>query len=246
MKRVIFDNVSKAFRIGFKKRQSALSRFASIFSGKEQKRSFWVLKNISFDAEAGEMIGIIGKNGSGKSTLLRVIAGIYSKDKGTIVTNGNMISLIGLFAGLKEKLSTKDNIYLCCSIFGLNYKTIKKKFSPIIEFAELGDFINTKIYQLSTGMRHRLVFSIAIHCDPEILLLDEVFAGEDENFKKKSAQKINKLIKSGTTVLLATHYLEIVERQLGKQCDKILLMKEGRLVVLGNTRSAIEGVRGNV
>ena len=126
MKRIIIKNVWKKFEIGAKKRQNALERFIALFSGKESRKQMWALKDISFNAEAGEIIGIIGENGSGKSTLLRVIAGIYNTDKGIVKTNGKISSLINLEAGLDLRLSAKDNIYLCCSIMGLKYKEIKE------------------------------------------------------------------------------------------------------------------------
>lgn len=246
MERVVVKNVSKKFKIGFKKNQGTLERATSILSGREPKQEIWALKDVSFTAHTGEIVGIIGPNGSGKSTLLRVIAGIHDKDSGTVEINGNLISLIGLSIGLKERLTMKENIYLCCSLFGLSQQATKERADSITEFAELENFINTKIYQFSEGMKQRLAFSIAMHCDPEILLLDEVFEIGDDSFKTKSIEKIKELMKSGTTILLATHYLDIVKRHLGKQCDKILLMEEGEHVVFGNTRSAMEKDRSNV
>ncbi|MDP3027430.1 MAG: ATP-binding cassette domain-containing protein, partial [Nanoarchaeota archaeon] len=177
---IIVEHISKTFQIGFKKHQSALERFISLFSGKEPKKIIQALKDVSFTAEKGEIVGIIGENGSGKSTLLRVIAGIYDKDEGKIITRGKIISVINLRVGLQDRLTMKDNIYLCCSLFGLSQKDIKKNFSLIVEFTELENFVNTKIYQFSEGMKQRLAFSIAIHCNPDILLLDEVFEVGDE------------------------------------------------------------------
>ena len=191
-KRIIVENVSKKFQIGFKKNQSALERVIDLFSGKEPKKTIQALKDVSFTAEKGEIVGIIGENGSGKSTLLRLIAGIYRQDEGSIIANGKIISVISLVIGLHPRLTLKDNIFLVGSFFGLSQKEIKEKFNSIIEFAELENFVNTKIYQFSEGMKARLAFSIAIHCTPDILLLDEVFEVGDENFRKKSAEKKSK------------------------------------------------------
>lgn len=231
MNRIVVDNVSKSFKIGFTKRQGALAHFVSFFSGKEPKKTLWALRNISFKAKAGEIVGIIGENGSGKSTLLRIIAGIYEKDKGAVKTKGNVISLIGLYAGLQARLSMKDNIYLCCSLFGLDNKTINIRFNSIVKFTKLEDFTSTKIYQFSQGMKQRLAFAIAIHCDPEILLLDEVFEIGDEDFKKKSSKKIIGLVKKGATALIVSHDTKIIT----KYCQKVIwvdkiIVREGQPV----------------
>ena len=191
--RIIVKNISKKFKIGFKKKQSALARFVSLFSGKEPKKIIQALKDVSFKAKKGEIVGIIGKNGSGKSTLLRIIAGIYNKDKGEIITNGKIISVINLKVGLQPRLTMRDNIFLTSSLFDLSQNDIKQRFNSIVEFAELENFVNTKIYQFSEGMKQRLAFSIAIYCNPEILLLDEVFEVGDEKFRKKSANEIKEL-----------------------------------------------------
>ncbi len=195
--RIIVQNISKTFQIGFKKNQSALEKFISLFSGREPKKTIQALKDVSFEAKKGEIMGIIGENGSGKSTLLRTIAGIYRQDEGKIETNGKIISVINFRIGLQDRLTIKDNIFLVSSFFGLSQKEIEKRFNSIVEFAELDNFINTKIYQFSKGMKARLAFSIAIHCAPDILLLDEIFEVGDENFRKKSAEKIKELIKRG-------------------------------------------------
>ncbi|MDP2947645.1 MAG: ATP-binding cassette domain-containing protein, partial [Nanoarchaeota archaeon] len=235
----IVEHISKKFQIGFKKNQSALERFIILFSGKEPKKTLQALKDVSFEAEKGEIVGIIGENGSGKSTLLRTIAGIYRQDEGKITTNGKMISVINLRVGLQDRLTMKDNIYLCCSLFGLNQKDIKKNFSLIVEFSELENFINTKIYQFSEGMKQKLAFSIAIHCNPDILLLDEVFEVGDESFKIKSAKRIKNLVGEGMTVLLVSHDLHMVERY----CDKVIWMEKGRIKKEGRTGGVVGGYR---
>ncbi len=230
MQRITVENIAKRFKIGFKKNQSILARISSFFSGREPKKIIWALKEVSFEAEEGEIIGIIGKNGSGKSTLLRMIAGIYRCNKGKITTNGKIISLINLNVGMQPRLTMKDNIYLCCSLFALSQKTIKQRFNSIVRFSELENFINTKIYQFSEGMKQRLAFSIAIHCNPEILLLDEVFEVGDKEFKIKSANKIKELVKKGSTVLLVSHELWMIE----KYCNKIIQLDKGKISKIGD------------
>jgi len=236
MNRIMVNNVSKKFKIGFKKKQSVLARFISIFSGKEPKRELKVLQNVSFQAHAGEIIGIIGENGSGKSTLLRIIAGIYDQDQGSIEKNGNLISLIGLGPGLKDRLSMKDNIYLIGSFFGLTRKTIQKRFHSIVKLAGLSDFVNTKIYQFSQGMLQRLVFSIAVHCDPQILLLDEVFEVGDEEFRKRSVERIKELVENGATTLLVSHELGMIE----KYCHKVIWLGRGEIIKEGKPKRTVK------
>lgn len=236
MKRIIVNDVSKKFKIGYKRRQSVLSRFITLVSGKEPQKSFQVLKNISFDINAGEIAGIIGENGSGKSTLLRIITGIYEKDNGTVAVNGKLISLINLYAGLQERLNLRDNIFLYSAIFGLNKKEIKKKYNSIIEFSELKEFVNTKIYQFSLGMKQRLAFSVAIHSDPDIMLLDEEFGAGDEEFRYKSINKIKSLVANGATILLVSHNLDLLK----KHCHKVIWLHEGKILMEGKSKEVID------
>jgi ABC-type polysaccharide/polyol phosphate transport system ATPase subunit len=224
IKRVSVNNVSKQFMIGHSKNMGALARLVSFFSGREPKTMIFPLKNFSLDVYSGQIVGIMGDNGSGKSTLLRIIAGIYSPDGGEILINGKIISLINLTAGLKERLTMKENIFLCCSLFGLSQKDVKEKFDQIVSFSGLKEFVDTKIYQFSEGMKQRISFSIAVNCNPDILLLDEVFEVGDEDFKEKSAEKIQQIVKSGVCVILVSHNAELVN----KYCTNVInLCKNG-------------------
>ena len=238
--RIIIENLGKKFKIGFKKRQSALARFAGLFSGRESRKTIWALEDISFKVKKGEIVGLIGKNGSGKSTLFRCISRIYNKNKGILKTRGRVIPIIGLNVGLQSRLTMKDNIFLCCSLFGLSGKTIKERFEEIVKFSELEEFINTKIYQFSEGMKQRLAFSIAINCEPDILLLDEVFEVGDENFKKKSAEKIKELVKNGVSVLLVSHELWMIE----KYCDRVLWLDKGKIRKEGKVKDVVKRYKG--
>jgi ABC-type polysaccharide/polyol phosphate transport system ATPase subunit len=234
--RIVVRDLSKRFRIGFKKGRGALERFVSVFSGVEQKREIWALRDVSFEVKKGEIVGIIGKNGSGKSTLLRIIAGIYSKTRGMVKTFGKVIPLVSLNLGFQPRLSMKDNIFLCCSLFGLGKRQIKKSFGSIVEFAELERFVNTKLYQFSDGMRQRLAFSIVIHSNPEILLLDEVFEMGDESFKRKSSKKIKELVRGGSSVLLVSHDLDMIK----KYCKRVIHMEEGKIVKEGKSKEVLK------
>lgn len=236
MERIIVKNVSKKFNIGFKKHRSLFDRVLLFVSGQNSKKLIWAIKNVSFNAKEGEILGLVGKNGSGKSTLLRMIAGIYDREGGIIKTNGKICSLIGLGVGMQDRLTMKDNIYLCGALFGLKHKQIVEKFNSIVSFAELEDFVNTKIYQFSSGMRQRLAFSIAIHSNPEILLIDEVFEVGDENFRRKSAERIKEIVKKGATVLLVSHNIELIE----KHCGKAILLDNGQMIREGSVREVIK------
>lgn len=234
-KRIIAEKLGKKFKIGFVKSQGALARLVALLSGREARRTIWALNGVSLIVNQGEIVGVIGKNGSGKSTLLRCISKIYKADAGKIKTKGKIISLIGLDIGMQHRLTMKDNIFLCCSLFGLSKQEIKKRFQDIVKFSELQDFVNTKLYQFSEGMKQRLAFSIAISCSPEILLLDEVFEVGDENFKEKSARKIKELVKKGVSVMLVSHDLNIIE----KHCDRVILLAKGSIKKEGKIRKVL-------
>jgi len=235
-KRIIVKNVSKEFKIGFKKNLGALARILRLLSGKEPKKILRALNNVSFEVKSGEILGIIGRNGSGKSTLLRVLAGIYPFYAEEAEINGRVIPLIGLGQGMLKRLTMKENIFLVGSLFGLGKKTIRKRFKLIVEFAELEDFVETKLYQFSSGMVQRLAFSIAIHCNPEVLLLDEVFAVGDEGFRNKSAEKIKELVSKDASVILVSHELWMIE----KYCDRVIWMEKGEIKEEGKVKEIIK------
>lgn len=224
MERIVLNNIYKQFKKS-PPAKTFLSRIISADFFSRSKEEFLALKDISLKATAGEIIGIIGPNGSGKTSLLSVIAGIYKADKGGIKIKGNVISLINLYVGQQQILTMKDNIYLWASLFGLYKAEIKREFDNIVKFAELDDFVNTRIHKFSRGMIERLIFSIGIHCRPEILLLDEVFEVGDEYFKRKSVAKIKELANQGSSILVATHDLDIVN----KYCQRVICLDKGEI-----------------
>jgi ABC-type polysaccharide/polyol phosphate transport system ATPase subunit len=225
VKRLIVNNIHKKYKIGIKKRRTFLESLIDIFMGNVKRTTIEVLRGVSFSVDSGEILGIIGKNGSGKSTLLRIISGIVEQDKGEVAINGKTISLINLTVGLKDRLTMKDNIFLIGSLFGMSQKEIIKRYSSIVNFAELEQYENTKIYQFSSGMRQRLAFSIAISSEPDILILDEVFEVGDEKFKKKSSDKIKELAKKGGSVILVSHDMDLIN----KNCDRIINIDGGKI-----------------
>ncbi len=220
------QGVTKAFNMGVARSMGSLARIVSFLSDRTPKKRICVLRNVSLKVKPGEIIGVVGKNASGKSTLMRILAGIYSADSGVVRTDGKIVSLIGLNIGLKERLTMKDNIFLCCSLFGLPQKTIRKRFNSIVEFSELEDYVGTKIYQFSEGTRQRLAFSIAVHCNPEILLLDEVFEVGDKWFREKCSKRIRGLARKGACILFVSHELDMVK----KHCSRTIWLDKGRIV----------------
>lgn len=228
--KIVIKDIKKSFRVGFHKSDGFLAKALSFVLGKESKRIMPVLDSISLSVAQGENLGLIGNNGSGKSTLLRIIAGIYQADSGEVNNHGESIYMNGFGIGLKHRLSMKENIYLIATLMGLSRQQIKERFEDIVEFAELKDFVNTKIYQFSYGMISRLCFSTTIHCleqkNPPIILLDEVFgSGGDLNFQNKAIAKIEEFIKGGAAVILVSHHLDIIE----KYCDRVIWLKNGRI-----------------
>ena len=240
-KRVSINNIYKSFKIGYRKDDGALAKILTLISGKEPQKILSVINGLSLDTWSGENVGIIGKNGSGKSTLLRLIAGIYQPDSGEIKTRGNLIYIDGYGAGLKKKLSMRDNIYLVGLLMGLSKKEIDKRFNDIVSFSELENFLDTKIYQFSSGMLNRLSFSITIYClehkKPDIILLDEVFgSGGDLFFQRKATKKMEEFISGGANVILVSHDLNIIK----KYCHRVILLQKGKKIEEGNTEVIIE------
>ena len=229
MERIILDNVSKKFWIGVKKNQNSLQQIISLISGREPKKNFFALKEVSFSVHEKEIVGIIGKNGSGKSTLMRIISRIYKKDSGKIFSQGKILPMIGLYLALNPRLTMKDNIFLTGLLVGMSQNEIKMKYKSIVEYAGLGNFENTKIYQFSEGMKQRLAFSIAIHTDSDIYLLDEVFEVGDEDFKKKSAETLRRKAEKGASIIFVTHDLEMIK----KYCNKIIWLEKGKIKKIG-------------
>lgn len=236
MHRVEVKDVSKIFKIGSQKNQGALSRVLSLISGRERRKKIRVLRKVSFKVDPGECVGMVGSNGAGKSSLMRILCGIYSKTGGEVKLHGNIVPIIGMGMGFLIRLSMKDNIYLMGSLFNMSRKEIKEKFPSIVEFAELKDYVDTKLFQFSEGMRNRLAFSIAIHADPDILLLDEVFEVGDKRFRKRSSEKIKELVENGSSVILISHELWMIE----KHCERTIWLRDGRIHRDGKTSTVLD------
>lgn len=201
----------------------------------------WALKEINLEIKKGEKVGVIGDNGSGKTTLLKIITGITNPTKGNVQVSGRIAALIDLDAGFHPELTGEENIYLNGMLLGMNKNEIEKKFDKIIDFSGIGKFIDAPFYTYSSGMAFRLGFSIAIHSDPDILLLDEVLAAGDQNFRKKSYQKIQSFFKEGKTILYISHDLNNLERL----CNQAVWLDNGQIKAIGNCQKTITLYKNN-
>lgn len=227
------DNVFVSYHIvnSFKFRRARTE-----LKGKTFER-FYALKEISFELEEGLILGVIGRNGSGKSTILKTIAGIFSPDSGSINLHENRVSLLALGVGFQSSLSGYDNIFLSGMLLGITKKEIQEKLDGIIEFSELEDFIYKPIGTYSSGMISKLAFSISSTLDTDILLIDEVFSVGDIAFKKKSLERVHKLISDKSkTVLIVSHDIEMIRGQ----CDKAIWLDAGRIIEYGDTNKTID------
>ena len=178
-------------------------------------------------------VGIIGFNGAGKSTLLKIISGVYTPDEGEVIINGNIAPLLSLGAGFDKNYSGKENVFLNGAILGYNEKFLKEKYDEILEFSELGEFINLPVKNYSSGMLSKLGFSIATIVEPDILILDEVLGVGDITFKKKSKEKLKSLMASNTTVLLVSHSIN----EIRSICDKAIWIEKGRVKAVGEVNN---------
>lgn len=200
--------------------------------GKKKDKSFHALKDITLDVKKGEILGIIGKNGSGKSTLVNTVGGIFAPDSGTIDLFGNSVSLLSIGVGFQQDMSGRENIILNGLLLGFSEQTIREKMDDIIEFSELGSFIDKPVKTYSKGMYSKLAFSVTAFLETDIILIDEVLSVGDEHFKKKSSAKMKELISDeNRTVLIVSHSIST----LRKLCTKMLWLHDGRIRMLGDT-----------
>ena len=197
---------------------------------------FEAVKGVSFEVEKGKILGIVGKNGSGKSTLLRAIAGIFSPDEGEVDLHGHSISLLSIGVGFQKNLSGRENIYLSGMLLGFSKEQIDEKLEEIIEFSELGTFIDRPVKTYSSGMHSKLAFSITAILETEIMLIDEVLSVGDARFKKKSYAKMKSLINNkNRTVIIVSHSSDTLK----KLCDNILWLHDGEIKMYGATEEVL-------
>ncbi len=224
------NNVSMRFNLSKEKIDSIKEYVIKFIKGQVKYNEFWALKNVSFTLNEGDRIGILGLNGAGKSTLLKVIAGVYKPSTGSVERNGVLAPLLELGAGFDPQYTGAENIYLYGAVLGYSKKFIDEKFDEIVEFSELGEFIDVPIKNYSSGMRARLGFSIVSLVSPDILILDEVLAVGDAKFRRKSEAKVMSMFDKGTTVLFVSHSLAQVKRL----CNKAMILEHGELKAIGD------------
>lgn len=226
------ENVSMRFRKGSDSIMS-IKEFAIAKATKKISYSdFWVFKDISFSVNKGDVVGIIGRNGAGKSTLLKIISGILTPTEGKVTLGGKIVPMLELGSGFDFDLTGRENIFLNGSILGYSEEFLKERYDEIVEFSELGDFIESPIRNYSSGMMMRLAFSIATIVEPEILIVDEILAVGDEAFQKKSKRKMLELMGGGTTVLFVSHSLA----QIREMCSKVVWIENGKIKMQGETK----------
>jgi ABC-type polysaccharide/polyol phosphate transport system ATPase subunit len=221
-----FDQVGKAFR-RFEKQPFLLRNLLLRLTGRaEPPKEFWPLRKISFDVRRGETVGVIGHNGSGKSTLLRLVAGAAFPTEGHIAVRGRIAPLLSLGAGFQPDMTGRECVEVNGTALGLSRAEVADRMDDILSFAELADFLDTPVRYYSSGMLARLGFAVAVHTDPDLLLVDEVLAVGDQTFRQKCTDRIHAIQRSGTTIFFVSHDAQSVRRL----CDRVLWLRDGHLV----------------
>jgi len=233
-------NVSKVFTIRHNKSNSLKSSFVGLFHKRfrETTETLWALKDVSFSVTAGETLGLIGRNGSGKSTMLRILAGIYRPTEGKVhFPNGARVgAMIELGVGFNPELTGRENIFLGASVYGLTRQEIEAIYADVIEFSELDSFMDVPIKNYSSGMQARLGFALTVNLNPDVLVIDEVFAVGDEAFQKKCIERMRIFRTQGKIIVFVSHDPETVKRF----CDRVGLLDHGTLVFTGTPDEAFE------
>ena len=230
------NHVTMNFRMVNDKIDSLKEYIVKLLQGKLVYNKLTVLDDITFTVEKGEVIGIIGRNGAGKSTLLKIISGVLQPTSGQVETFGNIVPMLELGAGFDAELSGKENIYLNGAILGYSEQFLNEKFDEIVEFSELGNFIEMPIRNYSSGMMARLAFSIATVVNPEILIVDEILSVGDVGFQNKSRARMMELMGGGTTVLFVSHSLN----QIREMCNRVVWLENHKIYLMGETQSVCD------
>ena len=229
---ITFKNVSKTY-ILYKNDQA---RFKALFIKPKNPKTNKALNDVSFEITRGESVGIVGDNGAGKSTLLKMITGVAFPDEGDIIVDGKVAALLELTAGFSLEMTGRENIYLKGYILGLEDSYIKEIEEKIIDFAELGDYIDQPVRTYSSGMKMRLGFAINVNIEPDVLVVDEALAVGDASFKKKCKEKIKEIIEAGTTVLYVSHNASSVT----EICPRSIYLRKGAVIYDGNTEDTLK------
>jgi ABC-type polysaccharide/polyol phosphate transport system ATPase subunit len=222
------------YSLRFSRKSTLRTSIAQVLS-RRRVEDFWALRHVSFSLVKGESLGVIGPNGAGKSTLLQVLAGIITPSEGSVDVSGHISSLLTLGAGFDQELTGRDNILLAGAFLGLDDGLVRELLPSIVAYADLGRFIDAPIKTYSSGMRARLGFSIATSVDPDILLLDEVLATGDADFREKSKQRVIELVKAAKGIVLVTHDMNWVQ----EYCNRAILLERGNVVIEGEPAEVV-------
>ncbi len=236
--KIQLDHVSKKFLLQLERPRSFLELVTSGWKRRPSEQ-VWALKDISFSVRSGETVGVIGDNGAGKSTLLKLITKVITPSSGQIHVRGRVAALLELGAGFHPDLTGRENVFLNASVLGIRRKEMQRKFGDVVAFSELGQFIDVPVKHYSSGMYMRLAFSVAIHVDPEILLVDEVLAVGDQGFQAKCLQRIRELQRQGVTILFVSHELGTVS----SLCSHAVWLEGGQVQLDGSVEQVLDAYR---
>lgn len=242
MSRTVIEvsDVSMRFRMNSDKIMSLKEFVTTAMRGKLQYQEFTALDHVSFTVKRGETLGLIGRNGAGKSTMLKIISGILKPTEGNVVCRGNVVPMLELGSGFDFDLTGRENIFLNGAILGYSEDFLNAKYDEIVEFSELGNFIETPIRNYSSGMLARLAFSVATMVQPEVLIVDEILAVGDAAFQEKSKRRMLELMGGGTTVLFVSHSLN----QVREMCGRVVWLEYGRVKMGGKAQEVCDAYEG--
>jgi ABC-type polysaccharide/polyol phosphate transport system ATPase subunit len=231
-----FEDVVQRFRVIKERHDTLREAFAKIRRRRTSYHEFEAVKHVSFQISKGEVVGIIGRNGSGKSTILKLIAGVYAPTSGQVEVHGSIAPLIELGAGFHHELTGRENILLNGLLLGLTKRQVQEREAKIVEFAELGEFIDTPIKQYSSGMYMRLAFSVATEVDPDVLIVDEILSVGDGGFREKCLDRIRQFRDTGKTIVMVSHDMGT----MSSFCSRLLLVHRGQLVAEGKPSDIVD------
>lgn len=230
------ENVSVKYLMTYDRIQSMKEYLVQMMKGKIKYEEFWALRDVSFEVKKGEVLGIIGYNGAGKSTLLKVISGILKPTTGNVQVNGTIVPMLELGSGFDFDLTGRENVFLNGAILGYSEQFLKEKYEEIVDFSELGQFIDVPLRNYSSGMVMRLAFSIATVVRPDILIVDEILAVGDAAFQEKSKKRMLELMGGGTTVLFVSHSIQ----QIREMCNTVIWLEHGQVAMAGAAASVCD------
>ncbi len=210
-------------------------KFSHLFSRNSRKEEFWALKEVTFQVNRGESIGIIGRNGAGKSTLLKILSRITPPTRGRVIARGRIASLLEVGTGFHQELTGRENVFMNGSILGMKRSEIKSKFDEIVDFSGTEKFLDTQLKHFSSGMQLRLAFAVAAHLEPEVLIIDEVLAVGDSAFQKKCLTKMMEVSSDGRTIIFVSHNMQAVKAI----CNRAMIIQSGKVAALGQTDSVV-------